>query len=91
MLGGFGTSGLASGSGISTFWGNDDWYDDVSDGPVTAAITLRADNSAPAVIGAWIVVGPPKIAPHQDSVITLYDRVRTAMVAGRPRCTAPTD
>jgi hypothetical protein len=89
VLGGFGTSASPPGSGISSFWGNDDWYDDVSDGPVTATIKLRTDNSTPAVVGAWIVVGPPKFAPHQDSVITLYDRVLDAMVAGG-LATAPT-
>src|SRR4051812_9843026 len=36
VLGGFGKSASPEGSGISGFWGNDDWYDDVSDGPITA-------------------------------------------------------
>ncbi|MET0984611.1 MAG: LodA/GoxA family CTQ-dependent oxidase, partial [Steroidobacteraceae bacterium] len=89
VLGGFGKSASPVGSGMSSFWGNDDWYDDVSDGPVTASITLRSDNSTPAVTGAWIIVGPPKFAPQQESVITLYDRATQAMVdAGL--ITAPT-
>ena len=82
VLGGFGKSASPVGSGMSSFWGNDDWYDDVSDGPVTASITLRSDNSTPAVTGAWIIVGPPKFAPQQESVITLYDRATQAMVDG---------
>src|SRR5215212_3431558 len=82
VLGGFGKSASPLGSGISTFFGNEDWYDDVSDGPVTATIKLRADNSTPAVAGAWVIVGPPKFAPHQQSVITLYDRVLHAMISG---------
>jgi hypothetical protein len=83
VLGGFGKSGSPAGTPLNGyFWASDDWYDDVSDGPVTAAIKIRADNSTPAVIGAWVIVTPPKFAPHQQSVITLYDRVLQAMVDG---------
>lgn len=81
VLGGFGTSGSPQGTALSGyFWATEDWYDDVSDGPVTATIKLHADNSTPAVVGAWCIVAPPKFAPHQDNVITLYDRVMQAMI-----------
>ncbi len=80
VLGGFGKSASPPGSGFEDFWGNDDWYDDASDGPVTATIRIRASGATPAVVGAWVIVAPPKFAPHQDSVITLYDRVRQVMV-----------
>lgn len=80
VLGGFGKSASPPGSGFDGFWGNDDWYDDVSDGPVTATVRIRATNDMPAVVGAWVIVAPPKFAPHQDSVITLYDRIRQVMV-----------
>ncbi len=89
VLGGFGKSASPPGSGFEDFWGNDDWYDDASDGPVTATIRIRASGSTPAVVGAWVIVGPPKFAPHQDSVITLYDRVRQVMVTAG-LATAPT-
>ena len=83
VLGGFGKSASPGGTALDGyFWASDDWYDDVSDGPVTATIKLRADNSTPPVTGAWVIVAPPKFAPHQDSVITLYDRVLQAMVDG---------
>ena len=82
VLGGFGKSASPPGSGISTFWGNDDWYDDVSDGPVTATIKLRSDGSTPAVKGAWVICTPPKFAPHQQSVISLYDRLLDTMISG---------
>lgn len=81
VLGGFGKSASPAGTALDGyFWASDDWYDDVSDGPVTATIKIRADNSTPAVVGAWVMVTPPKFAPHQQSVITLYDRVLEAMV-----------
>ncbi|HEX5875228.1 MAG TPA: LodA/GoxA family CTQ-dependent oxidase [Pyrinomonadaceae bacterium] len=82
VLGGHGKSASPLGTGIGHFWINDDWYDDVSDGPVTATIKLRSDNSTPPVVGAWVIVAPPKYAPHQQSVITLYDRILHAMIDG---------
>lgn len=90
VLGGFGKSGSPAGTGLDGyFWASDDWYDDVSDGPVNATIKLRSDDSTPAVEGAWVIVAPPKFAPHQQNVITLYDRVLQAMVDGN-LMTAPT-
>jgi hypothetical protein len=89
VLGGAGTSASPGNNGISSFWGNAGWYDDVSDGPVTATIKIRATNATPAVVGAWVICAPPKFAPHQDSPTTLYDRVFQRMVdAGL--ATAPT-
>src|SRR5262249_323224 len=89
VFGGFGKSASPQGTGISTFWGNEDWYDDVSDGPVTPIIKIRPMNATPPVVGAWVIISPPKFAPHQDSVITLYDRIFQAMVAAG-FATAPT-
>jgi hypothetical protein len=89
VLGGFGKSASPLGSGFDGFWGNDDWYDDVSDGPVTATLRLRASNETPIVVSAWVIVAPPKFAPHQDSVITLYDRILQVMVTAG-YATAPT-
>ena len=80
VLGGSGNSGSPTGNGIGDFWKNTGWYDDVSDGPVTATIKLHSDGSTPPVAGSWVIVAPPKFAPHQDSVITLYDRVLDAMI-----------
>ena len=80
VLGGFGKSASPAGNGIGDFWANEGWYDDISDGPVTAAIKIRATNETPAVTPAWVIVAPPKFAPHQDSATTLYDRVFQVMV-----------
>jgi hypothetical protein len=81
VLGGSGHSASPSGNAIGDFWQNTEWFDDVSDGPVTATIKLLSDNSTPGVVGAWVIVAPPKFAPHQDSVMTLYDRLLQVMVA----------
>ena len=89
VLGGAGKSASPGGNGITGFWGNVGWYDDISDGPVSATIKIRSTNATPAVVGAWVICAPPKFAPHQDSTTTLYDRVFQAMVdAGL--ATAPT-
>lgn len=82
VLGGAGNAASPLGTGIGHFWMNADWFDDISDGPVSATIKIRATGATPAVTGAWVIVAPPKFAPHQDSVITLYDRVFQAMVDG---------
>jgi len=83
VLGGFGKSASPRGDGLAAyFWASKGWYDDTSDGPVTATIKLKSNGSTPAVVGAWVLVAPPKFAPHIDSVITMYDRVFQAMVDG---------
>jgi L-Lysine epsilon oxidase N-terminal/L-lysine epsilon oxidase C-terminal domain/von Willebrand factor type A domain len=82
VLGGLGTSASPAplNSGLGDFWKNPDWYDDISDGPVTATVKLLSDNSTPAVTGAWVLVAPPKFSPHQDSIMSLYDRLFQVMV-----------
>ncbi|GII95150.1 hypothetical protein Ssi02_53810 [Sinosporangium siamense] len=82
VLGGYGAAASPIGTALGDFWANDDWYDDVADGPVSATIRLRADDSEHRALGAWVLVGPPKFAPDQDNSITLYDRVLQAMVDG---------
>lgn len=60
-------------SSLTTFGNNDGWYDDTSDGPVTAEVTIngRSLSATPA----WVVVGPPNYAPALKSVVTLYDQM----------------
>lgn len=82
VLGGAGTSASPLDTSIGDFWSNDDWYDDVSDGPVKATARIRATNEDVEVTAAWVIVAPPKFAPQLDSVTTLYDRVMQAMIDG---------
>jgi hypothetical protein len=71
---------------------NDNWFDDVADGPVTA-ILLFADGSTRAVEGgAWVIATDPAYAPQTANVVTLWDdlyctwleqfSLRTAVYAG---------
>ncbi len=95
VLGGAGHSASPANNLIGGFWGNAGWYDDISDGSVTASITLEGSGDTPAVDGAWVLVAPPKFAPHQDSVTTLFDRLLQRMIdlglVNAPTTTSYTD
>ncbi len=80
VLGGSGDADTPVGVPVLFFWGNAGWYDDIADGPVTATVTLHEDGSTHDADGAWVIVAPPKFAPDQDSVTTLYDRLTQTMV-----------
>lgn len=71
VLGGFGNSSSPSNSGFSSFADNDEWHDDVADGPVTATVTVGGQNFV--AVGAWVIVAPPKFAPPIDNVIRFWD------------------
>ncbi|MCO8166394.1 LodA/GoxA family CTQ-dependent oxidase [Pseudomonas sp. 21LCFQ02] len=70
VFGGHGKSGSCDGKAPVTFANNDGWYDDTSDGPVTARV--RLDGRELEVAPAWVVVAPPNYGPQQKSVRTLY-------------------
>lgn len=75
VLGGNGTSESNKSGGrevLDSFCNNDTWFDDVSDGPVSARITLKTGKSVSAV-SAWVLITPPDFAPPIGNVITLYD------------------
>ncbi|MBH1933265.1 LodA/GoxA family CTQ-dependent oxidase [Streptomyces sp. AV19] len=71
ILGGMGASASYANQPVTTFANNDTWYDDTSDGPVTATVTV--DGKQMVADPAWVVVGPPDYAPPVKTVRTLYD------------------
>lgn len=71
FLGGRGVSASHTGDPATDFANNDGWHDDVSDGPVTAEVTING--RAVPVDPAWVLVGPPSYAPQLVSVRTMYD------------------
>ena len=78
MLGGRGESASCDGSRAITFANNEGWHDDVSDGPVTATVTL---GGLPLeVIPSWVVVAPPNYAPQRKSVRTMWDLMRDVAI-----------
>ncbi len=75
FLGGHGKSESPSGSPIftdpDTFINADGWYDDISDGPVTADVSI--DGRQIPVEAAWVVTAPPDYGPNLVGVRSLYD------------------
>jgi hypothetical protein len=79
VLGGRGVSASYDDALAVTFANNDTWYDDVSDGPVTATVKLAG--KALPVEPAWVVVAPPNYGPCRKSVRTMWDLMRDLAVA----------
>lgn len=75
VLGGFGhsASGAVPPTPVTTFANNDDWHDDIADGPVRATVRIGGQTfeAEPAVV----VVGPPNYGQGLYGVVTMYDVV----------------
>ncbi len=78
VVGGFGASSSPTGAGLSSFWQNAGWHDDISDGPVNATITVGGQLFN--AVGAWVICPPPRYAPSTYSPITLYDTIRQVAI-----------
>jgi hypothetical protein len=88
VLGGRGKSASHTGERAITFANNDGWHDDVSDGPVTATVTIGGTTLP--VDPAWVVVAPPNYAPLAKSVRTMWDLMRdVANTASPPKDPPP--
>jgi L-lysine epsilon oxidase-like protein len=87
FLGGRGVSATPTGSPIydpadpSSFINADGWYDDTSDGPVTAEVNI--EGRPIPVDPAWVITAPPNYAPALFSVRTLYDLLLDLFVQAR--------
>lgn len=76
VLGGLGVSGTSPPgvpAPITHFANNDNWYDDTSDGPVTATVKTSGAKRAARARPAWVITGPPDYAPGITNFVTLYD------------------
>jgi len=86
FLGGHGVSASPTGTPIynpsdpNGFINADGWYDDMSDGPVTAEVSIEG-RSIP-VQPAWVVTAPPNYGPVVKGVRTLYDVLFDLNVSG---------
>lgn len=78
VLGGHGVAASCDETWAITFANNEGWFDDVSDGPVNAEVTL--DGHKLEVVPAWVVVAPPNYGPQQKSVRTLWDLMRDVAI-----------
>ena len=73
VLGGAGKSGSPNNTPVNDLFNNVNWYDDTSDGPITATVQIGGQTFN--AVGAWVIVAPPKFAPSIDNPITLWDRL----------------
>jgi L-Lysine epsilon oxidase N-terminal/L-lysine epsilon oxidase C-terminal domain/Iron-containing redox enzyme len=67
---------------ITSYVNNDDWYDDTSDGPVTATVRLRNGKLLTAR-PAWVIVTPPDFAPQVTNLVTLFDVMEEVALAAK--------
>lgn len=77
VLGGLGKSASPEGKPVfdpadpNSFNNADGWYDDISDGSVTATVSINGRDIP--VQRSWVVVAPPNYAPDVIGWHTLYD------------------
>lgn len=84
FLGGLGHSGtLDSDPQLPAYANNDGWWDDTSDGPLSAVVVLK-DGTCIDCGTAWVIVAPPAYAPEIPNLVTLWDTIfDTAVRAGQ--------
>jgi len=68
-----GDGSQAPGHRANTFANNWGWYDDISDGPVTAIVRIAGQPEQEVSRSAWVIVAPPDFAPYTNGITTLYD------------------
>lgn len=92
FLGGLGVSASPTDQPIyddnneNSFINANGWYDDTSDGPVTATVTIGGAEIP--VDPAWVLTAPPNYAPGVLGVRTLYDLLMDVCLPGQ-RATNP--
>jgi|HubBroStandDraft_6_1064221.scaffolds.fasta_scaffold02297_2 hypothetical protein len=80
FFGGHGkTLQLPNAPDIQDYVNNDGWFDDVSDGPISAVLVLK-DGSRVETVGAWVSVAPPDFAPAVGNVVSLYETIWDVVV-----------
>ena len=58
---------------------NDNWFDDVADGPVWATVFFD-DGSTQVVQGGWVITTDPGYAPQTLNVVSLWDDIYNTFV-----------
>ncbi|WP_290062527.1 LodA/GoxA family CTQ-dependent oxidase [Amycolatopsis solani] len=89
VLGGLGRAGSPTGHRLDDSGDSDEWFDDVSDGFVSATVDIPGQAGLPPVQRAWVVVGPPKFAPPVGNVVRLWDTVFDALASQKAKVAWP--
>lgn len=92
VLGGFGraVSWIADDKpgGVDSDVNNDQWFDDCSDGPVSAVIAFE-DGSFATAAGAWVTATDPAFAPQILNIVSLWDDIYDSWVRSPTLAIAP--
>jgi hypothetical protein len=92
VLGGYGRAAgwRLNGQATPLVWdvNNNQWFDDTSDGPVSAAIVFT-DGACTAAHGAWVATTDPSYAPQILNVVSLWDDVYDCWVREPTLALAP--
>lgn len=59
---------------------NDGWFDDTSDGPVTAVLVFGDDDKQEVQGGGWVATADPNYAPQILNTVPLWDDIYDAWV-----------
>jgi hypothetical protein len=82
VLGGFGMSGSLPGARpIRSYANNDGWFDDTSDGQITAKVTLKDGKPLEVRGTAHVIVAPPDFAPNTTNLVTLFEVIEEVAIA----------
>jgi hypothetical protein len=65
---------------------NDAWFDDVADGPVSAALVFDDGTVEEVLGGAWVVTTDPGYAPQTLNAVTLWDDILDSWVRKLALC-----
>jgi len=60
---------------ITAYANNNGWFDDISDGPVTARLFFEGQDPIEVQVPAWVVCAPPKYAPQIINQVTMWDNM----------------
>jgi len=88
FLGGLGKSDTFNDKPLTTFANNQGWYDDTSDGPVEATVTLP-DGRVLEAEGAWVITAPPNFAVGVQAFSTGYDLLLNVAARIQPSLKKP--
>lgn len=61
---------------------NNNWFDDTSDGPITAVLVFEDDTQQVIEGSAWAVITDPAYAPQTLNVVNLWDDVYNTWLEG---------
>jgi L-Lysine epsilon oxidase N-terminal/L-lysine epsilon oxidase C-terminal domain/Iron-containing redox enzyme len=82
VLGGYGRAAswrIAGPAPLGDAVNNDQWFDDTSDGPVSATLVFD-DGTQARARGAWVTTTDPSYAPQIPNIVSLWDDVYDSWV-----------